>query len=169
MNRRTRLEHRDFACKGPIHHHFRSAVRLQISDSGSAIERSAEFRPVLQSLSPWSVLPICPFCSSIAEELETYDPNASTIPSGQRMQVWLSPDGSAVAIPGARDRVMPDRYAVRGYRTVELHSMRDIDRIESIRARQTGNEITHEMQFSPERRKWHEEADYDPDSMTSII
>lgn len=167
MTRRTRIQHRDFTCKGESHHQFRAAVRIQISDDGALIERTAEFRPIGDTA--WLNLPLCLECGELAEESSTYDPRAASIPESERMEVWLSPDGQRVAVPGKRDAQMPDRYAVSGYRRIDAHSIRDIDRIESIRARQTGNEITSEMQMSAETRRWNEQAPYDPDSMTSII
>lgn len=168
MNSRTRVQFRDMICKGVDHHHLRAMLRLRTTDDGKDIERSAEFwfaaAPLL-----WQSLPICPMCGAIAEEAATYDPSTAAIPESERMEVWISPDGKTVAVPGVKGKVMPDRYAVRGYRKLEAHSMRDIDRIESIRAAQTGNEVFSELNFDAERRKWHEDAPYDADSMTSII
>lgn len=176
--RRTRIEHRDFICKSDEHHRFRVSVRLQTADDGQTIEHSADFRPVQRSsastrysahIDRRSRLPLCPECGSIAEESTTYDPSLATVPAAERMQVWLSPDGRRVSIPGKRDAIMPSRYVASGYRLIEAHSMRDLDRIEAIRAEQTGNEVFSEMQFDRERRQLHEESEVDPDDMTSVI
>lgn len=166
MNRRTRIEHRDFICKGEQHHSFRAAVRLQLSDDGTTIEQTAEFMVV--SDTAWLDLPLCLECGDIAEESSTYDPRAAAIPASERMQVWLSPDGQRVAIPGRRDALMPDRYAAAGYRPLEAHSIRDIDRIEQVRSRQTGNSVMSEMQLDEPRRRWNSEKPYDPDSMSEL-
>lgn len=168
--RRTSIRHRDFACKGDAHHEFRAAVKLEVTGDGSgeAAERTAEFMPFGGARS-WQRIPICPACHAIAEERSTYDPRLAAVPAGERVKVWLSPDGRRVAVPGSRDAAMRDRYVVAGYREVEAHSMRDIDRIERIRAEQTGNQVVSEMQLSPEQRKWNEDVAYVPDSMTSWV
>lgn len=173
--RRTRIEHQDFICKGDEHHRFRAAVKMSTSDNGDAIERSAEFMVTTADKASrwygWLTIPMCPVlgCDSIAEESATYDPALATVPAAERMQVWLSPDGRRVSVPGKRDAVMPSRYLAAGYRTIEAHSMRDIDRIEAIRAEQTGNEVFSELNFDESRRRWHQEADYDPEDMSSLI
>lgn len=140
---------------------------LRAADDGQTVERTAQFRN-RQHGNDWSPLPICPDCGSIAEERSTYDPSLAAIPAAERTLVWLSPDGQRVAVPGNRDAIMPSRYVVAGYRPLEAHSMRDIDRIEQIRAAQTGNDVFSELNFDAERRSWHAERDYDPDSMTEI-
>lgn len=185
-SRRTRIQHRDFICKGEAHHAFRAAVRLQVADDGTTVESGAQFKPfssgiavketfpagatlVTGALLPgWTGLPICPTCDSIAEERETYDSSLATVPSTERFTAWLSPDGQRVAVPGRRDALMPSRYVAAGYRPIEAHSMRDLDRIEQVRAAQTGNEVFSEMNFSESTRVWHDERDYDPDSMTEL-
>lgn len=168
MSTHTRIQHRDFICKGEEHHRLRMAVRLRVTDDGNVIERSAEFsirgNRVALGIS-WTALPFCPNCGAIAEESTTYDPSLSSIPAAERMQVWLSPDGQRVAVPGKRDAIMPSRYLVAGYRTLEAHSLRDIDRIEQIRAAQTGNEVASEMNFSEETRRWNAERPYDEDGL----
>lgn len=164
---RTTVQYRDFICKGESHHRFRSAVRLQVADDGNAIERSAQFMPL--GADGWSALPLCISCDGIAEERETYDPSLAAVPEKERFEAWLSPDGQRLAVPGKRGAVMPDRYVAAGYRRVEAHSMRDQDRLDAIRARQTGNEVYSEMNFSHESRRWHEEAPYDSEDMTSNV
>jgi hypothetical protein len=162
-SRRTQIQFRTLICKSSDHHKFRAAVRLQTSDDGSSIERSAEFRA---GRSPWSPLPICPSCSSLAEEDSTYDPLSASVPESERFLAWLSPDGQRVAVPGKRGAMMPERYRASGYRAIEASSIRDFDRIERIREAQTGNETSSEMNFSAETRRWRMDKPYDPDSMT---
>lgn len=163
LNRRTQIRYRDFICKGDDHHAYRGVVALETSDDGGLIERSASFGTGRE----WSGLPICPICNALAEERATYDPSMAAIPEAERFQAWLSPDGKRVAVPGKRNAQMPERYLVAGYRTIEAQSMRDFDRIEHIRAEQTGNDVVSEMNYSAEERKWHDDAPYDPDSMTT--
>lgn len=168
--RRTTVQTRDYICKGSDHHRYRGFARLQVTDAGQVSERLAEFRPLGTPSAVWSRLPICPSCSAIAEESATYDPATATVPSSERFVAWLSPDGQRLAVPGRSDATMPDRYRVSGYRPVEAHSVRDFDRLSDIRAAQTGNEIIPEVVcFDEESRRWHDEADYDPDDMTSMI
>lgn len=166
--RRTRIRHRDFVCNGADHHVFRAAVKTEIADDGQSVELSAQFQPF--GTDHWSALPVCPFiCGHLAEERETYDPSLAAVAESERIEAWLSPDGQRVAIPGKRGARMPERYVTSGYRRVEASSMRDVDRLQAVRARQTDNEVVNEMNWSAETRRWHDEAPYDPDSMTSII
>lgn len=172
---RVRIVHRDFICKGAEHHKFRAAVKVGVVDDGTEVERSAEFLVIRNSAAPfqantaWIGLPVCLECGAIAEEASTYNPDTAQVPESERTVAFLSADGTQIAIPGKRDAPMAERYAVAGYRRIEAHSMRDIDRMQAIRERQTGNTVDNEMNYEPESRKWHDEAPYDSEDMSNRI
>lgn len=163
---RATIRHRDFICSSPSHHPFRAAVKTELTDDGSLVDLTTQYQPF--GTDHWSALPLCPApgCGALAEERDSYDPTRAAIPESERVQVWLSADGQRVAVPGRRGAPMPDRYRAAGYQMIEASSMRDIDRIAAIRARQTDNEVTSEMEYAPETRRWHDEKPYDPESMT---
>jgi hypothetical protein len=168
---RTRVEHRAFICKGDGHHHFSTAVKLSTKDDGTKLERTAVFLLASADGRPasWQPLPLCPTCEALSEEESTYNPGMATVPESERFVAFLSPDGKRLAVPGDASKPMREQLHAWGYRKVTAHSMRDMDRLATIREGQTGNTVDPEMNYEPETRQWREDAPYDPDDMTSPI
>lgn len=165
--RRTRIRIADFTCFAEDRHEFLLVVRIATSDDGStaAPKHSAEYMNASTGGVGWQPSPICPACGAPAEESGgLLNRSFVSAPAAERLQVWLSPDGQRVAIPGRRDATMPERYKAAGYRTVEAASTRDLARIEEIRGQQVGGVAENEMNFDPETRAWHDDdMSYDED------
>lgn len=163
MSTRTRLSYRDFVC--PAGHTFKCAVASRLTDS----DRVELF---YQPIGMYAELPIpkCPRanCTLIGEEEGNSGRSYMQVPSEERFEAWLSPDGQWLSVPTEKGREMPQRYKNAGYIKVEATNIRDLDRFDSIRARQTGNEVWNEMNYSPGARREHEELDY-TDDPTSIV
>lgn len=147
-------------------HRYRSAIRQHVAGD----ELSAEFRA--QSTERWLPIAKCPVpdCPQTADELiDPAGPHEMVdIPAGERFYAWLSPDGQRLSVPGYPGAKMPERYVRAGYIPVEAHSLRDLDRFDQIRARQTGNDVYNEMNHTPASRRVREAADY-TDDMTSDV
>jgi hypothetical protein len=164
-SRMTRVTVRAFICRGPMAHPFSALVRSSVElHIGERIPVDSEFQ--LLGSAAWLPLPLCPAhaCGFTGEQRELYNPAMATIPAGERFTAWLAPDGSKLAVPGRNDAVMPARYVRAGYIKVEGHSMLDLDRFDAIRARQTGNDVSHEMNYDAHERQHRRESDPDFDS-----
>ena len=84
----------------------------------------------------------CPSCDVICERV--------FLPKGQhrfivpgakdKLVVFMSPDGSKVRIPPFIDRPMSKAYKDRGYKRVEVDSIRGVEEVERLRAAEAGRE-----------------------------
>lgn len=146
---------REFRCHSTQAHIFKCLVRTrQITDPFSE-----EISYQLLGTAAYAPIPICPQCGHSADRLEFYDPQLAAVPESDRFVAWLSPDGKQLSVPGNNSAAMPERYKLAGYIRVEAHSIRDIDRLDSIRARQTGNTVANEINYDPESRKHRDSVD----------
>lgn len=158
---------REFRC--PDGHTFTQTCRL-VRRSGTD-EYEEFYRSINSTL--WLPVPKCPIadCALAGDELADVA-NARTfaqVPESERLYCWLSTDGERVPIPGYRGAKMPERYKRAGYIAFEASSLRDLDRIERIRARQTGNEVYSEVgNFSAASRKARQRAEYTDDLTVDV-
>lgn len=169
---RTRIEYRSFVC--PDGHEFRCACKLLLAADGKMEEFFAP-NSILGGPGKYGWLPIpkcpAPDCLGIGDEQSdvraSYSP-AAQVPESQRFYAWLAPDGSSISVPGYHGAKMPARYVHAGYIPVEAHNLRDLDRFERIRERQTGNHVYNEMNFDPATRKERQEAEYSDDPTVDV-
>lgn len=168
---RTRITHRDYRCRGPLSH----AHRFRITHRTNGDATTSSFYEALQPgrvhipRSPLPLpIPLCPLCDFLCDDAAEFT-GFVAVPESERFSAWLSPDGERLSVPGNRDASMPKRYVSAGYMRVEARGTRDLDRLDAIRARQTGNDAYNEMNYNPTERQWREDAPYDPDDMTSEI
>jgi hypothetical protein len=150
---------REFVCP-TLGHKFSALVRRRKhSVTGEMVQ---QFQPL--SSPGWLALPVCIEHQSVGEPVETYNPSLQTVPERERFVAWLSPDGERLAVPGVSDAAMPARYRQAGYQRVEGYSVRDLDKFDQIRARQTGNIVHNEMNYDAATRRHRTEAEPDMDS-----
>lgn len=167
--RRTRVAIREFICQTGGHK-LKFVVRAQeeISSSGR-VPKSAEFKSLESRIgrTDWFPIPVC-HCGSICDELEFYNPGLLSVPASERAMFWLSPDGQRLAVPGKNTASMPERYRRAGYVEVHAASFQDLDRFDSIRARQTGNDVANEMNYDKSTREFRREVtpDFDDENIT---
>lgn len=167
----THISLRTFICRGPSSHRFSALVRSSTElRMGETIPRTASFQPIGTSV--WLPAPICqsPHCGFLSVQQELYDPKAAAIPEQDRFVAWLSPDGTKIRVPGRNDASMAPRYVRAGYTRVVGSSLQDLDRFDSIRAAETGNDVSNEMNYSePERLHRREYSpDHDAENVAKI-
>lgn len=162
MSVRTRIRYVDYTC--PAGHQFKCVVASRIIDAD-------HYEEFYQPVGLYVELPVpkCPAqdCNFIGETDAAAARAFMVVPAEERFEAWLSPDGEKLAVPPIKGRDMPERYRRAGYIKVEAMNMRDQDRFDRIRARQTGNDVWSEMNYSPASRNEHEQLDYNEDP-TSI-
>lgn len=173
---RTRIEFRQFKCADG--HEFRAACKSVLivgTDQYEEFYKAVHTNGVLVNVVPvafhWLPVPKCPYegCQLIGDLLTdpTASRSAAQVPESERFYAWLSPDGERVAVPGYRGAKMPERYRRAGYMVVEAANLPQLQRLEQVRARQTGNSTYHEMSsFDAATRAARERAEYS-DDMTS--
>ncbi len=159
---RTRIQYLQFICGAG--HQFSMPCKQRVR-----VDKPDEVEQVYQrGEGNWLPVPKCPVddCPLIGEPIP--DP-ASTrsfaqVPESERFQAWLSPDGERVAVPGYRGAKMPERYRRAGYMTVEASNLTQLQRLEQVRAAQTGNSAYHEMSsFDSASRAARAQAEYSDD------
>lgn len=163
---RTRIEFRQFRC--PAGHEFRAACKAVLRTGTDEFELF--YRTVTDSgVVHWLPVPKCPQSSCTLLGDPVSDPTSSVavfvqIPETERFYAWLSPDGERVSVPGYRGAEMPERYRRAGYMVVEASNLAQLDRLEQVRAQQTGNSAYHEMaSFDAPTRAARARAEYSDD------
>jgi hypothetical protein len=155
---------RTFMCP-KMGHKFQALVRRR--EHSATGELVSQFQPINRAGGGWFAMPVCHEHHVSGIEEQFYDPAMQVVPEKERFVAWLSPDGERLAVPGAADARMPDRYRLAGYQRVEGFSMMDLDRFDKIRARQTGNIVHNEMNYGSIERRHREldEPDFDSDDI----
>jgi hypothetical protein len=166
---RMRIVLRDFICQFDKSHRTQFAIRTTHEvNLNSRTPMGAEFKPVSgPHSSRWWPIPLCQ-CGSLCTELELYNPGLVSVPQSERAMFWLSPDGQRLAVPGNNAASMPERYRRAGYLQVTAASFSDLDRFDSIRAAQTGNDVANEMNYDSATRTYRRETtpDFDDEGIT---
>jgi hypothetical protein len=166
MEQRTHIEVQEFRCRNG--HVWRAAHRVIRYPNQSDEEYYSTFRAV--GTSHWLPLPKCPIIGCTlsgahATALDHYE--FAQVPESERLQVWLSPDGARVSVPGYRGAQMPERYRRAGYVTFDANSLADFDRLDRARARQTGNEVYNEVtSYDRAARRTRQQAEYSEELTT---
>jgi hypothetical protein len=163
MSRQTRIRYTDFIC--PAGHSFRAAESISYR-----AESHLELLYRTDAGPQWLPIPKCPTagCPLVGEERSTVLRSGfAQVPESERFECWVGPAGE-VSVPGAKGKPMPERYRRAGYTLVEAHSVRDIDKLDRMRARQTGNDAYHEMNYGPAARREREQADYNDDMRSEV-
>lgn len=160
MSARSQIKYQSFRC--PDGHEFRLLV---ISRREADDQFELWYQLAGDHLLP---VPKCPVenCLLIGDELGEGARSYAQVPESERFEAWLSPDGQLLSVPGEKGKPMPERYRRAGYQRVQASNIRDLDRFDRIRARQTGNDAYNEMNYNPAQRREREEAEYS-DDMTS--
>jgi hypothetical protein len=167
MEQRTHIEFRPFRC--PAGHEFAATCkRITRAD----LEPDVLYRSA--GLSAWLPVPKCPRAGCGFSGEPVRDPRSSRaphaamqVPESERLQVWLSPDGARVSVPGYRGAQMPERYRRAGYVTFDAYSLADFDRLDRARARQTGNEVYNEVtSYDRAARRTRQQAEYSEELTT---
>jgi len=169
---RTRIQFRQFRCLAG--HEFRAACKSVLKVGTDEYEEfyrsdriSGRPAPIRCTADDWLPIPKCPIegCPLIGDPLT--DPTTSRsftqVPESERFYAWLSPDGERVSVPGYRGAKMPDRYRRAGYMVVEASNLAQLDRLEQVRSRQTGNTAYHEANFDAPTRAAREQAECSED------
>lgn len=161
MERHTSIRIAQFQCQ--CGHAYRLAIKLVRRRDSDEYE---EFYRALNS-DHWLPVPKCPAPDCLLAGDELSDALSTRefiqVPESERLYVWLSPDGQRVPVPGYRGAKMPERYRRAGYTPFEASNLRDLDRIDRIRAAQTGNTVYNEMNFSAGTRAARQRAEYSDD------
>lgn len=157
----------NMVCSGPSHHPRRLKKRVIF---GSADDGSFGSAYYLVAPDIWSPAPVCDKCDSFLDE-ERFLSTSVQVRESDRAVFFVSSDGQRVAVPGVRDgRGFEESKARRlsqGYTVVEPKTMRDIDRLDRIRAAQTGNDAYNEMNYNAGTREVRQSSDeYDDTDMT---
>jgi hypothetical protein len=175
MEQRTHIRITTFSCD--CGRQYRQAVKLVARTGTTNYE---EFYRTMEPCAHnphnrWLPIPKCPAPNCLLAGTEITNQSSlsarefAQVPEHERMQVWLSPDGERVPVPGYRGAKMPERYRRAGYITFEAASLRDLDRIERIRAAQTGNAVYSEVgSFDGASRHAREQANYTDDMTVDV-
>lgn len=100
----------------------------------------------------------CPSCGDVieAKPFRLKPVRNAVVPEKDRMVVYMHPKEERVYVPGVSPivsgRPMPDHLARAGYNEFHVDTIQDMDKVDRVRAHQTGHETFNEMNFDPVNR-----------------